>query len=610
MSPATQQTLGIELEFIIFYTTPDQPVSAKDDARYGPVIEAPSSITDSEDWGESVENVAAQAIWVRQQVADVITSVGFKCKAGDTAKIEGETFDAWTVVPDGSVRLPDDMSRAYSPLKHVGVEVTSPAFMAGTAAFEEISAVVRAINTAFRTVVPPCCGFHVHVGRGLEALELQPVKRIASLLWLAENLLNTLHPSCRQGNSQCLSIRCSSDVRGGMAQGTATQFLDESKPDEPSWNWDGVEKDRQKPTYYWHTIQPGCWDMAPSRSLAEGYGMFMRELEDDRLTDLEKTKGVRKILSATDTGVMAELMSPNGVRGAYNFANLNKGTKIKWTVVERPTKPTIEFRQAAGSLDEEWIVVWAKICLALCGSTVVESSNDDFFQLLYDCGELSESPSRYNVFDLLHDIGLSGQDIETVQLRLASKRHEREPVLPFHRPDDCPNGILDEGIAVSWHRPFFIDDLDKSHNDDGWGQYSQEENDRDPSSEEWESESDQWPMTNHAVAPSVGDIDRWNEAARKARDPDTCAKEDDDSSQSSPPESSDQKEYDSDRSSVISERQYPETDYLPETQGPRGWSMRWLDDEGTNIPDEWNNYCYDEDPDQWYEHQQEEEERG
>ncbi|KAI1291325.1 hypothetical protein F5Y03DRAFT_388530 [Xylaria venustula] len=479
MSPAAQPTLGIELEFIIFYTTPNQPVPAKDDARYGPTGVRP----------------------LKALLRRLPGSASKSPTAGDAGKAEGETFDAWTVVPDGSVRISDDMSRVYSPLKHVGVEVTSPAFTAGVEAFEEISTVIRAINTSFRTVVPPCCGFHVHVGRGPKALELQPVKRIASLLWLSENLLNTLHPSCRQGNGQCLSIRHSSDVCGGMAHGTAAQFLDESKPDELSWDWDGVEKDRPKPTDYWHTKQTCCWDMAPSRSLAEEYGIYMNVFKDGPLTDLEKTKGVRKILSATETGIIAELISPNGCRGAYNFANLNGRTRIKWTMIEPPTKPTIEFRQAAGSLDEDWIVIWAKICLALCGSAVVESSDEDFFQLLYDCGGLSESPSRYNVFDLLHDIGLSGKDIETVQLRLASKRHEREPVLPFHRPDDCPNGILDEAIAVSWHRPFFIDDWETSREDDG----------------------DLW-------TPSDGDNDRYDQSSQK--------------------ESSDRKEYDSDQSSV------------------------------------------------------------
>ncbi|KAI0424523.1 putative amidoligase enzyme-domain-containing protein [Xylaria sp. FL1042] len=475
MSSTTQQTVGVELEFIIFYTTSDQPIPDKDSARYGPVYEIPLPIPipSGFDWGVEDVSTALEAPLIRQRVADVITAAGFKAKAQTQAKMDGDTFDAWSVVPDVSLKLPLHIGQAYAPLKAVGVELNSPAFDAGPAAFEEISAVVKAINAAFRTIVPPCCGFHVHVGRGRAPLELRPVQRTVSLLWLAENLLTTLHPSCRQGNKYCQHLGFASNLVGNMEEeevqnayeGKETEKTEESDGGEgtkhAALSWDRVDKNRQKPTYFRRMYRLGVTDTTPSRSFAEDFGLQLRDHEEWFPSKLERIAIARKVLGTSDLNEMANIVS-RGVRGAYNFMNLlaekDKG------------KPTIEFRQAAGSLDEDWIIVWAKICLALCGPAVVESSDDALFQLLYDCAESEDNNAqKYNVFDLLHDIGLDDEDIKIVQDRLAIARHEREPVLPFHRPDDCPNGILDENIGTNWNQPLVWDDwVSEPWDEDEW----------------------------------------------------------------------------------------------------------------------------------------------
>ncbi|KAI1427653.1 hypothetical protein F5Y12DRAFT_791960 [Xylaria sp. FL1777] len=500
MIPPTYQTFGIELELIIFYTTRDQPVSAKDNARYGPVLSAPKFIMPPAGLLETEDGVSyLEAAWVRYQVVDVITRAGFKARAWkDPGEIESSSHDVWNVVPDGSLKLPHDFDRAYSPLKHVGVEIISPALVASAAAFIEIEAVVEAVNAAFRTAVPPCCGFHVHVGRGGKPLELRPVQRTAALLWLAENLLNTLHPACRLGNDHCLGLRRSSNFCSETGAENAAQYLEGLKEGQHvEFSWDRVNKNREKPTYFWHSRPVGLLDATPSRAIAEAYELRLRQPEDERLTKLQLIEGVRQILRANDPGIVAELVSPGGLRGAYNFTNLvttpsglNEDPQDLERTRAKAKKPTIEFRQAAGSLDADWIVVWAKICLALSGPAVTECSNDDFFQLLYDCAKSEERRCKYNVFDLLHDIGLDEGDIEFVQLRLMSNRHEREPVLAFHRPDDCPNGILDEGIGNKWYLTVWEqDDWDPTEENDAWEQLVVENGDGDRFIEEddgWE----------------------------------------------------------------------------------------------------------------------------
>ncbi|KAI1348999.1 hypothetical protein F5Y01DRAFT_290563 [Xylaria sp. FL0043] len=510
MALENEQTVGVELEFLIFYSTQEEPVSDQDSARYGPIVEVPSHlpIPRNFDWAVDDINGTLEATWIRQKVADVINKAGFKAKAYDQAKKEDDSFDDWSVVPDISVKLPSQLIQSYLPLKAAGVELNSPAFDAGPAAFEEISAVVKAINAAFRTAVHPCCGYHVHVGRGRAPLKLRHVQRTVSLLWLAENLLNALHPSCRQGNMHCQNLGGSSNLSEISKTETSSSGEVVCRP-HAALSWDNVNKDREKPTTFWLMQCTGVPDPTPSRSLAQDYGMQLRDPEDEPLK-LDRVAAVRAVLDAPDLRRVAKLVC-NGARGAYNFSNL---------LLIEGKKPTIEFRQAAGSLDKDWVVIWAKTCLALCGSTVVESPDDDFFQLLYDCAQSENNKSNtYNVFDLLHDIGLDHKDIDVVLDRLASGRYEREPSLLFHRPDDMPNGVLDESIATSWHRPYAPADWASVSREKEWNQSGKGEKEQQPVWENgtWDSpfQINEWNQTggedNTWYSSLEQDDDQWGE---------------------------------------------------------------------------------------------------
>ncbi|KAI8953901.1 hypothetical protein F4801DRAFT_596596 [Xylaria longipes] len=472
MDSKSQQTLGIELEFIVFYTTPDKRAPAKDDERYGPALECPhySEITpppgfvpdENENWPWRLE-----AAWVRQKVADVIASAGFKSKASLHAKgSESDLYEFWNVVPDISVGLPLDFDQAYSPLKHAGVEVNSPVFVAGEDAFKEISTVVKAINSAFRRTVPPVCGFHVHVGRGNKPLELRAVQRTASLLWIAEDLIGMLHPGCRHGNRQCLGIRQFSNMTSCMETEQAISHphgLGESQQAE--FSMDRVDKDRKKPTNYRYNSPVDVTDSEEetlSRCFAWEYSLWFWDPWYKRLpAGLYMMDGVRSIFRTRDTAEIARFTSfRDGHRGAYNFANMESDPNVG----KGPRKPTIEFRGAAGSLDSNWIVIWAKICLALCGPAAVESSDDDFFQLLYNCDEGCVSPDKYDVFDLLHDIGICKKDIDAVHRRIVSGRYEAEPGLAFHR--ETESCALDNGYGLGWQRAVRYDEFVPPADDD------------------------------------------------------------------------------------------------------------------------------------------------
>jgi hypothetical protein len=108
-------------------------------------------------------------------------------------------------------------------------------------------------------------------------------------------------------------------------------------------------------------------------------------------------------------------------------------------------------------LDTQWGIIWAKICLALCGPAIVESSDEDFLQLLYDCVKAEDESSAYDVFDFLHDIGLSEEDVAAVHRYLVSNGHDEEPMLGFHQPQTCWYDHLEDGEALWDYKDDFGD---------------------------------------------------------------------------------------------------------------------------------------------------------
>ncbi|KAI2631168.1 hypothetical protein GGS21DRAFT_491792 [Xylaria nigripes] len=502
MATDSYMTFGVELEFLVFYLPHNQTLPEDDIGEYGPILVAPEYVpkpdqnvtpenpgvssggNENEGIFRSPESQLAEMIlrdeterfeadWVRQRVAESIKKRGFKSQAwyNDVkSSTDPDIYKIWNVVPDCSLsRVPIEIVSYYWPLRTIDVEINSPIFVAGEDAFREISAVIEAITSSFRVSMPPLCGFHVHVGRNRLPLELRPVQRTASLLWVAENLLGVLHPGCRHNNDQCPSMRLYSSQAMGMTIEKATRHpngLGEAQHAE--FSLDKVSKTQwEKPTNFPTSkllAAAASHGSSESREWLIDYGLRVRSIWSETTTHSRKHNsiiGVNNILRATDVGAIHELLSDyQGCRGAYSFANMAYDKEVKprtgpeWTLNQRNPrkvrKPTIEFRQAAGSLDMKWVIVWAKICVALCGPVVVDSSDEDFFQLLYRCIEAGDDPSKYDVFDFLHDIGISKDDIAYVHDRLVRERHETEPVLGFFRPESSVDLI--EDLMDAWEK--------------------------------------------------------------------------------------------------------------------------------------------------------------
>lgn len=94
-----------------------------------------------------------------------------------------------------------------------------------------------------------------------------------------------------------------------------------------------------------------------------------------------------------------------------------------------PMRMTVEFREATGSLDPSWVAAWAKTCPRIVEFCLEaeESVFADLLQRLLEA-ELAfeangEESRRYDVIDLLNDLGLSNEAIFVEQKILLGDRN-------------------------------------------------------------------------------------------------------------------------------------------------------------------------------------------
>ncbi|KAI0147879.1 putative amidoligase enzyme-domain-containing protein [Hypoxylon sp. NC0597] len=139
-------------------------------------------------------------------------------------------------------------------------------------------------------------------------------------------------------------------------------------------------------------------------------------------------EGMAEIASSKSSMVIAELLSHEGMNYRLNYSfTFYRQISLRGAEAmghESVNMRTIEFREAAGTLDAQWISVWMRVCLgivrwstsaqALDFITVTNKITDqeqrDLRKLAaggarYDAQEQDEA-DRYDVCDLLEDMGL------------------------------------------------------------------------------------------------------------------------------------------------------------------------------------------------------------
>lgn len=441
-----QVTFGVELELLVPYIWSDQADPAGDTDGRRMVQLSQEGTSPSEE------------SWIAQDKVKVILRDFFRTQGvpvyDDSVQGAGPP-SRWDVGSDSTVR-----ETKFANYKFAGIEIRSPAFLAVPGSFSEVKRVVSLLRTSFRLRVNETAGFHVHVGIGAQKLPPRAVRRLSQILWCADGMLSQLHPPERMLNQFCPSIRHSSHLARGLPAhwrlaeeqsvqmrqylGRTAHVAPDVDQEEPAVVSDRLAILQQNPNSFpaldahsdasrlqrlppvrtnpyqddvarrRHQIKWGRELMLlSSREFLEQDLLHPYEVGMPRLPPAEICTPLLQGLSllcqpemyANTTRAVDELSGHIGQRFNYNllaYDFTNSG--------DVAMRMTVEFREAAGSLDPTWVAAWARICSRIVGFCL-EAEENEFVEVLMRILEAelafeANEESRYDVVDLLNDLGL------------------------------------------------------------------------------------------------------------------------------------------------------------------------------------------------------------
>ncbi|KAI3558102.1 hypothetical protein CABS01_02661 [Colletotrichum abscissum] len=245
-------------------------------------------------------------------------------------------FQCWYIERDPS--LSDWASGEKGYAGHIGIEMSSPILRDSPKDFGKIVDVLKILRGGLRPMLDISCGLHVHVG-SVRGFSLRSLKRIATLIMIADPILYTLvHPS-RQWNPMT----------------------------EPLHLEAAVAKAEDLPDYTAAFVFEDAGDKSRSSPLQVGMANVLLDLEANvPMNDLpRKLRGQLAKLWATNSfaALLAQLAPFRGCKGGTAFGAL------KWDFTKQSNDPrakgTIEFRMLEGTLDPVLITHWTKLLLRI-----------------------------------------------------------------------------------------------------------------------------------------------------------------------------------------------------------------------------------------------------
>lgn len=232
-----------------------------------------------------------------------------------------QDFNKWGIEKDLSIRPRfklltwNEEKQASTTLTQV--ELISRVLKDELASFEEIRSVCNRLHAGFQTYTDKSTGYHVHVGNGEDGFTLSALKALASILVAFEPFINQIHPvsrvRSRSGNSN-----------------------------------------------------PFCKLLSAS----DGFGGASSTKE--RLYQIHLAKSTTALVQLINSQVRgAAIGSLHGVSRmfSYNFTNL-----LSTPEPGLAFKPTVEFRQHAGTTDPEAINNWVTFAIHLVKFSQTASS--------------------------------------------------------------------------------------------------------------------------------------------------------------------------------------------------------------------------------------------
>lgn len=348
----------------------------------------------------------------------------------DTTVVEGRHGP----LPDWMI--PDHLS--------CGVEVNSPILRDCEAAHEHVRQVVRLLTDNFEIRVNPNCGYHCHVGAGtkhnpLPAWSYQPeeseeseeseepeepegsyesvphdfgtLKRAAMLFWAADPTLAALHPPERQYSYWSQMLRADSCLARGVGPRSKPT---ENEPTGPSTRIPHTAPLQTSNLDAGRERLPILRCYTPAHDTIFRFNLngntTMREFDTKAMVNTTVMDGVGKILHRARTRRhLAAMMqsAEHRVRSNYNLDAYEIPVEPK---LDFQVRRTVEFREAAASIDADWIVTWERICIGIF-SFCRASDEASFRRVLVrlaaaEQAALDGREHDYDAVNLCRDLGL------------------------------------------------------------------------------------------------------------------------------------------------------------------------------------------------------------
>ncbi|OIW24041.1 hypothetical protein CONLIGDRAFT_121852 [Coniochaeta ligniaria NRRL 30616] len=427
-------SFGCELEFIVAYVIGDEPDPDADDEHLAPILRLPGDIPSefSHDY-------------IYKHMKTTLRDAGLTLQDDDLPLPPDVDEQRARAIFGISVKHDDSLhegniDKTWNGYRFQGVEVNSSASWTSTIAFQELELLIQVLLHNYRIRVNQSCGLQFHIGNGLRPLNTQTVKRVAALLWCLDPIGCHIHPPQRRRGQYSLPIREHSRLARGLALFNVEDnetFFREGTIGKPNLGGSAPlassrpARVRRFPSSRLATSRaaPG-----PHQELEQNYpdGFGDRELLDipDKDVDVDSAlDGVWRCLACSTTDKLPALL---GVMGKPNYSftgyepDMNPEDRDEWYWdLDPECKLTIEFREAVGSMDAQWITCLGRICASIV-LFALNSSTTEFFGMLMRLaqaqGDFGDAgPAPYDFIDFLDDIGCFAE-AELLEGRLQDKK--------------------------------------------------------------------------------------------------------------------------------------------------------------------------------------------
>jgi hypothetical protein len=250
-------------------------------------------------------------------------------------------------------------------------------------------------------------------------MKTKSIGRIAGLVFAADSLLSQLHPEHRLKTRFCLPSRYHSHVAQSMTAAQARDLylgksgdvqitystVNTTLPDMPQGRRNILQPKAGKESRTILYDKDKLKLIAASEIAGEKAFMILAQNTPSLIPGARDIiPAVREILCAGSCGAVAQLIETSGrcSSGAYSFVYYRKRSLVEYSDDELRT---VEFRQAAGTLDPSWIAFYARLCVHLC-ERAIRDRRHGYMALVRTCALAEEDSSKYDIFDFMHELGL------------------------------------------------------------------------------------------------------------------------------------------------------------------------------------------------------------